>query len=86
MRMPLRPYLSLFIVAPDDGRLSYSELKEMVTEINETQVAPEDRLTFTERKRAKEQDIGKQEPVKETAAEKAVHPERIKHKSTDMEL
>ena len=27
---------------------------------------------FTERKRAKEQDIGKQEPVKETAAEKAV--------------
>lgn len=92
------------IVAPDDGRLSYSELKEMVTEINETQVAPEDRLTdevyhydtrdhvfekaeaFTERKRAKEQDIGKQEPVKETAAEKAVHPERIKHKSTDMEL
>ena len=33
------------IVAPDDGRLSYSELKEMVTEINETQVAPEDRLT-----------------------------------------
>ena len=92
------------IVAPDDGRLSYSELKEMVTEINETQVAPEDRLTdevyhydtrdhvfekaeaFTERKRAKEQDIGKQEPVKETAAEKAVHPKRIKHKSTDMEL
>lgn len=42
--------------------------------------------SFTERKRAKEQDIGKQEPVKETAAEKAVHPERIKHKSTDMEL
>ena len=92
------------IVAPDDGRLSYSELKEMVTEINETQVAPEDRLTdevyhydtrdhvfekaeaFTERKRAKEQDVGKQEPVKETAAEKAVHPERIKHKSAEMTL
>ena len=92
------------IVAPDDGRLYYPELKEMVTEINETQVAPEDRLTdevyhydtrdrifekaesFATRKRVKEQDIGKQDPVKETAAEKAVHPERIKHKSTDMEL
>lgn len=33
------------IVAPDDGRLSYPELKGMVTEINATQVAPEDRLT-----------------------------------------
>ena len=42
--------------------------------------------SFTERKRAKGQDIGKQEPVKKTAAEKAVHPERIKHKSADMEL
>lgn len=104
MRTLLRPYLSLFIVAPDDGRLSYSELKEMVTEINETQVAPEDRLTdevyhydirdhvfekaesYTERKRAKEQDIGKQESVKEAAPEKAAHPERIKHKSADMTL
>jgi len=42
--------------------------------------------SFTERKRAKEQDVGKQEPVKETAAEKAVHSERIKHKSADMTL
>ena len=42
--------------------------------------------SFATRKRVKEQDIGKQDPVKETAAEKAVHPERIKHKSTDMEL
>ena len=42
--------------------------------------------SFTERKRAKEQDIGKQESVKETAAEKAVHPERIKHKSAEMTL
>ena len=42
--------------------------------------------SFTERKRAKEQDVGKQEPVKETAAEKAVHPERIKHKSAEMTL
>ena len=41
--------------------------------------------SFTERKRAKE-DIGKQESVKETAAEKSVHPERIKHKSADMTL
>ena len=92
------------LVVPDDGRISCHELKAMVMDINEKEVAPEDRLTdevyhydtrdhvfekaeaFTERKRAKEQDIGKQEPVKETAAEKAVHPERIKHKSTDMEL
>lgn len=92
------------IVAPDDGRFFYSELKEMVAEINATQVAPEDRLTdevyhydtrehvfekaesFAERKRAKDRDIEKQTPAKEKAAEKAVHPERAKHKSTDMEL
>lgn len=92
------------LVVPDNGRISCHELKAMVMDINEKEVAPEDRLTdevyhydtrdhvfekaeaFTERKRAKEQDIGKQEPVKETAVEKAVHPERIKHKSTDMEL
>ena len=41
---------------------------------------------FTERKRAKGQEIGKQEPVKKTAAEKAIHPEQAKHKSADMEL
>ena len=42
--------------------------------------------SFTERKRAKGQEIGKQEPVKKTAAEKAIHPEQAKHKSADMEL
>ena len=45
MRMPLRPYLSLLIVVPDDGSLDHKELKEMVNEINLTQVAPEERLT-----------------------------------------
>ena len=92
------------LVVPDDGRISCHELKAMVMDINEKEVAPEDRLTdevyhydtidhvfekaesYTERKRAKEQDIGKQEPVKETAAEKAVHSERIKHKFAEMEL
>lgn len=92
------------LVVPDNGRISCHELKAMVMDINEKEVAPEDRLadevyhydtrdhvfekaeSFTERKRAKEQDVGKQEPVKETAAEKAVHPERIKHKSAEMTL
>lgn len=92
------------LVVPDNGRISCHELKAMVMDINEKEVAPEDRLadevyhydtrdhvfekaeSFTERKRAKEQDVGKQEPVKETVAEKAVHPERIKHKSAEMTL
>lgn len=33
------------IVVPDDGSLGPRELKEMVNEINHTQVAPEERLT-----------------------------------------
>ena len=33
------------IVVPDDGSLDHKELKEMVNEINHTQVAPEERLT-----------------------------------------
>lgn len=92
------------IACPDDGSLTYQELREMVTEINQSQVAPEDRLTdevyhydtkervfekaesFVERKRAKEQDIGKQESVKEPAKGKTAHSERIKHKSAEMSL
>lgn len=45
MRMPLRPYLSLLLVVPDDGNISFRELKDMVKEVNRTQVAPEDLLT-----------------------------------------
>lgn len=45
MRMPLRPYLSLLLVLPDNGEVSADELRMMVTEVNETQVAPAERLT-----------------------------------------
>ena len=33
------------ITVPDDGEITYKELKEMVTEINHAQVAPGERLT-----------------------------------------
>ena len=33
------------LVVPDDGNISFRELKDMVKEVNRTQVAPEDRLT-----------------------------------------
>ena len=45
MRMPLRPYLSLFMIVPDDGGFDSGELEEMVREINATQVAPEEVLS-----------------------------------------
>ena len=39
----LRPYLSLFIVVPKTGDPKH--LKEMVQDINEEQVEPEERLS-----------------------------------------
>ena len=47
MRMLLRPYLSLFIVVPDDGMHSVQALQTMVREINKNEdvIKPEDILT-----------------------------------------
>ena len=42
---PLRPYLSLFLLIPDNGEMVVEELKSMVHEVNLTQVKPEERLT-----------------------------------------
>lgn len=44
MRMPLRPYLSLFITLPY-GYISPEEAKEMVQAVNAEQVAPEEQLS-----------------------------------------
>ena len=45
MRMPLRPYLSLLIVLPDRGELEVEEINEMVKDINECELDPEDVLS-----------------------------------------
>ena len=45
VRMPLRPYLSLFLFIADDGSMELSHLEEMVRSINEAEVAPADRLS-----------------------------------------
>ena len=45
MRMPLRPYLSLFLLIPDNGNVETERLEEMVYEVNNTQVAPEEVLS-----------------------------------------
>ena len=44
VRMPLRPYLSLLLILPDDGNMSVDELRDMVTTINATEVSAQDRL------------------------------------------
>lgn len=45
VRMPLRPYLSLFLLIPDNGNVETERLEEMVYEVNNTQVAPEEVLS-----------------------------------------
>ena len=41
----LRPYLSLLIIVPESKALDADEMSEMVVEINETQVEPEEVLS-----------------------------------------
>jgi hypothetical protein len=41
----LKPYLSLFLIVPDNGKMDLKELEAMVKEVNATQVAPADKLT-----------------------------------------
>lgn len=45
VRMPLRPYLSLLMISPFTEKTTADELSAIVREVNETQVAPEERLT-----------------------------------------
>lgn len=45
MRMPLRPYLSLCILVPDQGQYSRMELTRMVREVNQTQVEDDEILS-----------------------------------------
>lgn len=43
----LRPYLSLFLLVPDDHRNGYDFYIKMVDEVNRTQVALEEVLSYT---------------------------------------
>ena len=75
MRMPLRPYLSLLILLPDDGEKNYHELESMVQQINETEVAPQDRLSdsvyhYDSQERIFEKAERFNERMQETKAEK----------------
>lgn len=45
VRMPLRPYLSLLILIPDNGTIAKEDLGQIVAEINATQVSKEDLLS-----------------------------------------
>lgn len=45
MRMPLRPYLSLFLLLPDRFAPEHQLLKELVQDVNENEVDPKDRLS-----------------------------------------
>ena len=41
----LKPYLSLFLIVPDNGEMKLGDLEAMVRDVNATQVAPADKLT-----------------------------------------
>ena len=45
MRMPLRPYLSLLIIVPDNGLYDSKELAKMVNEVNSKEVPTRDQLS-----------------------------------------
>ena len=45
MRIPLRPYLSLFLIVPDNGEVEPRRLGEMVREVNRAEVKREEVLS-----------------------------------------
>ena len=45
VRMLLRPYLSLFLIVKDDGEMKAELLRNMVQQINRTELIPEDKLS-----------------------------------------
>ena len=45
MRIPLRPYLSLFLLVPDNGDMTADALRDMVQDVNAKEVSPEERLS-----------------------------------------
>lgn len=44
MRTPLRPYLSLLMVLPDNEENSYQRLKKIVMEVNNEKLSLEEKL------------------------------------------
>lgn len=42
----LRPYLSLLLLIPDDHSREYDSYRQMVEEVNRTQVEPEEVLSY----------------------------------------
>ena len=77
MRMPLRPYLSLLILIPDNGTIAKEDLGQIVAEINATQVSKEDllsdRVQFYDSKQ-KQLRLNKEERAKEKITEKIKEP------------
>ncbi len=45
MRMLLRPYLSLFLIVPENEGIRPQDLLSMVKEVNETQISKEELLS-----------------------------------------
>ena len=83
MRTLLRPYLSLLILLPDDGEKNYHELESMVQQINETEVAPQDRLSDSVyHYDSQERIFEKAERFNERMQEKKAEKERPKEKGS----
>ena len=77
VRMPLRPYLSLLILIPDNGTIAKEDLGQIVAEINATQVSKEDLLSdkvqFYDSKQ-KQLRLNKEERATEKITEKIKEP------------
>ena len=77
VRMPLRPYLSLLILIPDNVTIAKEDLGQIVAEINATQVSKEDLLSdkvqFYDSKQ-KQLRLNKEERAKEKITEKIKEP------------
>ena len=73
MRMPLRPYLSLLLILPDNGIFQVPELNAMVQEVNETQVERQEQLSdkvqFCDKKTAVMENAERREARLEKAKE-----------------
>ena len=77
VRMPLRPYLSLLILIPDNGTIAKEDLGQIVAEINATQVSKEDMLSEKDQNydtKQKQLRLNKEERAKEKITEKIKEP------------
>lgn len=95
-----KAYLSLLLVVPDDGRMDYQYLKEMVKDINRDLVSPDERLAdevyhydakarvFEKASSFEDRQRAKAQDLEKgsTVAENMPQPMKEKHKNNELSL